>query len=169
MSDRITIEAGDFFTSQLSQNADVVLLANVVHIFSPARNLRLLGLLREFAAVGTRLLLVDFWTDDSHAQPVFAAIMAVVILAAAVRMLFSNKIEAQAIAISDPTRIIGGSAIGLATGLMGGLLGIGGGVFIVELAPHQAQPMADRARSIGFDVAVRTDLAGRDRALVARA
>lgn len=64
---------------------------------------------------------------------VFAAIMAVVILAAAVRMLFSNKIEAQAIAISDPTRIIGGSAIGLATGLMGGLLGIGGGVFIVPL------------------------------------
>lgn len=64
---------------------------------------------------------------------VFAAIMAVVILLAALRMLFSNKIEAQASAISDPTRIIGGSAIGLATGIMGGLLGIGGGVFIVPL------------------------------------
>jgi uncharacterized membrane protein YfcA len=66
-------------------------------------------------------------------RKVFAAIMAAVILVAAMRMLFSNKIEAQAIAISDPTRIIGGSAIGLATGLMGGLLGIGGGVFIVPL------------------------------------
>ena len=28
------------------------------------------------ARAGTRLLLVDFWTDDSHAEPVFAAIMA---------------------------------------------------------------------------------------------
>jgi uncharacterized membrane protein YfcA len=63
----------------------------------------------------------------------FAAIMAVVILLAALRMIFSSKVEARASAISDPARIIGGSAIGLATGLMGGLLGIGGGVFIVPL------------------------------------
>ena len=43
-----------------------------------------------------------------------------------------------------------------------------GGVFIVELAPHQAQPMAERARTLGFDTSVRSDLAGRERALVAR-
>jgi uncharacterized membrane protein YfcA len=64
---------------------------------------------------------------------VFAAIMAGVILVAALRMLFSNKVQVQASAISDSTRIVGGGAIGLATGLMGGLLGIGGGVFIVPL------------------------------------
>jgi uncharacterized membrane protein YfcA len=63
----------------------------------------------------------------------FAAILAVVILLAALRMMFSNKIEARAVAISATTRIIGGGAIGLATGLVGGLLGIGGGVFIVPL------------------------------------
>jgi uncharacterized membrane protein YfcA len=63
----------------------------------------------------------------------FAAIMSVVILVAALRMLFSGKTEAQANAISTRTRIIGGSAIGIAAGLMGGLLGIGGGVFIVPL------------------------------------
>jgi uncharacterized membrane protein YfcA len=63
----------------------------------------------------------------------FSAIMALVILLAAIRMLFSGKTEAQPSVISDRTRILGGSAIGLVTGLMGGLLGIGGGVFIVPL------------------------------------
>jgi uncharacterized protein len=63
----------------------------------------------------------------------FAAIMSVVILVAALRMLFSGKPEAQTSVISNQARMIGGSAIGLAAGLMGGLLGIGGGVFIVPL------------------------------------
>jgi hypothetical protein len=64
---------------------------------------------------------------------VFAAIMALVILVAALRMLFSGKVAAQATELSDRARIVGGGAIGLTTGLMGGLLGIGGGVFIVPL------------------------------------
>jgi uncharacterized protein len=63
----------------------------------------------------------------------FTAIMSVVILVAALRMLFSGKPEAQTSVISNQARMIGGSAIGLAAGLMGGLLGIGGGVFIVPL------------------------------------
>ena len=43
------------------------------------------------------------------------------------------------------------------------------GVLVCELAPHQADTVARMARSVGFaDVAVRTDLTGRDRALVAR-
>jgi uncharacterized protein len=63
----------------------------------------------------------------------FSAIMALVILLAALRMIFSGKIEAPSSVISNRSRILGGSAIGLFTGLMGGLLGIGGGVFIVPL------------------------------------
>jgi release factor glutamine methyltransferase len=42
------------------------------------------------------------------------------------------------------------------------------GVFIVELAPHQAASMAQRARALGYDTTIRSDLTGRDRALVAR-
>ena len=53
-----------------------MLLASVVHIFSPRRNRQLLGRLWELVPAGTRLLLVDFWTDEHHAQPPFAAIMA---------------------------------------------------------------------------------------------
>jgi release factor glutamine methyltransferase len=44
------------------------------------------------------------------------------------------------------------------------------GVVVVELAPHQAAAAADRARAMGYgEVRVRPDLAGRPRALVARA
>ena len=44
-----------------------------------------------------------------------------------------------------------------------------GGVLVLELAPHQAEEAAGLARSAGFtSVEVRPDLAGRNRALVAR-
>lgn len=44
-----------------------------------------------------------------------------------------------------------------------------GGALVLELAPHQAQPMAERARGRGYaGIAVHPDLAGRDRVLVAR-
>jgi release factor glutamine methyltransferase len=44
-----------------------------------------------------------------------------------------------------------------------------GGALVVELAPHQASHASECARAAGFvDVAVRPDLTGRDRVLVAR-
>jgi release factor glutamine methyltransferase len=43
------------------------------------------------------------------------------------------------------------------------------GSLVLELAPHQAAAIADRARSVGFvDVEVLADLTGRDRAVLAR-
>ena len=43
------------------------------------------------------------------------------------------------------------------------------GAVVVELAPHQSDAARERARQIGYDeVRVEPDLAGRDRALVAR-
>jgi len=45
-----------------------------------------------------------------------------------------------------------------------------GGALVLELAPHQAEAAIDAARAAGFiDVEIRADLAGRARALVARA
>ena len=64
---------------------------------------------------------------------VFTGILALVIFLAAMRMLFSKKIESEGMAVSSVRRIIGGSIIGVLIGLMAGLLGIGGGVFIVPL------------------------------------
>ncbi len=64
----------------------------------------------------------------------FSAILALVIILAAGRMLFSTKITATETApVNSARRIIGGGAVGLVIGVMAGLLGIGGGVFIVPL------------------------------------
>ena len=64
----------------------------------------------------------------------FTAVLAIVIILAAGRMIFSKKADTQN---GDPTsvtrRVIGGGFIGIIIGFMAGLLGIGGGVFIVPL------------------------------------
>ena len=64
---------------------------------------------------------------------IFTAILAGVIFLAALRMLFAGKIEAASEGVTTWRRVIGGGSIGLVIGYMAGLLGIGGGVFIVPL------------------------------------
>ena len=63
----------------------------------------------------------------------FTAILAVVILLAAVRMIFSKKVESEGKKIATAYKIMGGAVIGMVIGFVAGLLGIGGGVFIVPL------------------------------------
>jgi uncharacterized protein len=64
---------------------------------------------------------------------VFTGILALVVSLAAMRMLFPKKIESELISVGSARRIIGGVGIGAVIGIMAGLLGIGGGVFIVPL------------------------------------
>lgn len=64
---------------------------------------------------------------------VFVGILSVVIFLAAMRMLFSVKTDTGGASISHTCRIIGGGSIGVVIGVMAGLLGIGGGVFLVPL------------------------------------
>jgi uncharacterized membrane protein YfcA len=63
----------------------------------------------------------------------FSTIMATVIVLAAIRMLLSGPVESETEEIGIWKRSIGGGAVGLVIGFMAGLLGIGGGVFIVPL------------------------------------
>jgi len=75
-SGRVRFFAGDFLADPLPEGYDLVLLANVVHVLSPEQNATLLRRAADCAAAGARLLLVDFWTDPTHTEPVFAALMA---------------------------------------------------------------------------------------------
>ena len=73
---RINIVAGDLFEDAIPEDHDALILANVVHYFDPARNLELLRRIRERVLAGARVLLVDFWTNPQHTEPLFAALMA---------------------------------------------------------------------------------------------
>jgi SAM-dependent methyltransferase len=72
----IEIVAGDLFTSPLPTGHDLVLLANVVHYFTPSKNLELLRRIRGAMAPRARVLVVDFWMNATHSEPVFGALMA---------------------------------------------------------------------------------------------
>jgi SAM-dependent methyltransferase len=73
---RIAVVAGDLFKNPLPPDADAIIIANLVHLFAPARNRAMLARVRQQAAPGARLLLVDFWTDPSRTLPSPAALMA---------------------------------------------------------------------------------------------
>jgi hypothetical protein len=73
---RIEIVAGDLFEDPLPEGHDALILAHVVHYFDPARNLELLRSIRERVSAGARLLIVDFWTNPQHTEPLFAVLMA---------------------------------------------------------------------------------------------
>jgi hypothetical protein len=76
LATRLSVIDGDLFKDEIPGDHDVVIVANVVHMFSPDTNLTLLNRIRQAVSTGTRLLLIDFWTDPSHTQPIFAALMA---------------------------------------------------------------------------------------------
>ncbi len=63
----------------------------------------------------------------------FLIAMAVVLALAGVRMLMPPPTAAKRTEMPPSMKIIGGVGIGAAIGLVGGMLGIGGGVFIVPL------------------------------------
>jgi SAM-dependent methyltransferase len=77
ISNRITIVEGDFFTDPIPQDNDVIIIANVMHLLSPEHNLLvLLRRVRQELRNHATLLLVDFWTNSTHTEPLFAALMA---------------------------------------------------------------------------------------------
>jgi uncharacterized membrane protein YfcA len=63
----------------------------------------------------------------------FLMILAGVLALAGLRMLMSPSGDVAAVTVGASKKIIGGIGIGAAIGVMGGLLGIGGGVFVVPL------------------------------------
>jgi hypothetical protein len=55
---------------------DAVLLANIIHYFLPQQNTELARRVRTAVELGARLLVVDWWTDPTHTQPLPTALMA---------------------------------------------------------------------------------------------
>ena len=76
LAQNIMLAEGDFFQDTIPGNHDAVIVANVMHIFSPEHNRTLLARIRGAVENRTRLLLVDFWTDPTHTEPFMATMLA---------------------------------------------------------------------------------------------
>lgn len=74
--DRVDVVEGDFFIDPLPANHDVIIVANVLHLFLPEQNRLLLQNIRASVSTSTRVLIVDFLTDSTHTQPIGAALAA---------------------------------------------------------------------------------------------
>jgi hypothetical protein len=76
VADRVSIAAGNAMEDELPAGHDAVLLANLIHYFLPQQNTELARRLRTAVEPGARLLVVDWWTDPTHTQPLPTALMA---------------------------------------------------------------------------------------------
>jgi SAM-dependent methyltransferase len=76
VADRVSVTAGNAMENHLPAGHDVVLLANIVHYFAPDQNVELMERVRASVEPGARLVLVDWWTDPTHTQPLPTALMA---------------------------------------------------------------------------------------------
>jgi uncharacterized membrane protein YfcA len=90
----------------------------------------------------------------------FTGILALVIFLAAMLMLFSKKNETEGMPVGSTRRIIGGGGIGVAIGLMAGLLGIGGGVFIVPLLIYVLKVPTKTAAATSIFIVVFSSFSG---------
>ncbi len=91
---------------------------------------------------------------------VFSGILALVIFLAAMRMIFSGKTGEKPVPTGVKGRVIGGAAIGIAVGVMAGLLGIGGGVFIVPLLIYVLKMPAKSAAATSIFIVVFSSFSG---------
>jgi phospholipid N-methyltransferase len=76
LAGQIRVVEGDFFNDPIPDGHDAVILANVVHVLPPERNLELFRRIRQRVPAGACLLMVDLWMDPTHTQPLFGALMA---------------------------------------------------------------------------------------------
>ena len=91
---------------------------------------------------------------------IFSGIMIIVLFLAAIRMFSKADPPKDKVQIGLRGRIIGGGAIGIAVGLMGGLLGIGGGVFIVPLLIFGLKMPARTAAATSIFIVVFSSFSG---------
>ncbi len=78
MQERITLLPGDAFSMPFAENSfDFILLSNVVHSYSPAKNLELIHHCRRVLAPEGRICIKDFILDPQRTSPQEAALFAV--------------------------------------------------------------------------------------------
>ncbi len=73
LSNRISTVVGDFHTDDIGEGFDVVYISNIIHMMDSERTLALFNKSRRALVPGGRLLLKDFYLEDSQTEPAFCA------------------------------------------------------------------------------------------------
>ncbi len=69
LADRVTVQAGDFHSDELGTGYDVVYISNIIHMMDARETGRLLGKAHAALVAGGRLVLKDFFLEDSRLEP----------------------------------------------------------------------------------------------------
>ena len=77
MQDRVTVRAGDFHSDDLGEGFDVVYISNIIHSLAPEQTLALLQKSYRALVDGGRVLVKDFFLEDSRSAPSWAALFSV--------------------------------------------------------------------------------------------
>jgi len=77
LSQRVSVQAGDAFKDDLGGPYDIVLLSNIVHVYSEEENRRLVARGAQALAPGGRICIKDFILDPRRTGPTKASLFAV--------------------------------------------------------------------------------------------
>jgi SAM-dependent methyltransferase len=74
MEKRLRVRAGSIFTADLGSGYDAVLVSNVIHVFDAKENRILLKRVRDALRPGGKVLIVEFFLDDTRTRPAKASL-----------------------------------------------------------------------------------------------
>ena len=75
MEERVTVQAGNCLEEGFGENAyDAVLVSNVLHIYNPANNVKILKKCWNALKPGGQVIIHEFVLDDAKTRPQFAAL-----------------------------------------------------------------------------------------------
>jgi predicted O-methyltransferase YrrM len=73
LEDRVTTRVGDFLTDDCGQGFDVVYISNIIHMLSRDQTRQMLTKTAQALVPGGRVLVKDFFLDDSRTSPAWTA------------------------------------------------------------------------------------------------
>jgi cyclopropane fatty-acyl-phospholipid synthase-like methyltransferase len=77
LENRLRARAGSIFKAALGTGFDVVLVSNVIHVFSEQENRTILKRVRDALRPGGKVFIVEFFLDDSLTKPAKASVFSV--------------------------------------------------------------------------------------------
>jgi cyclopropane fatty-acyl-phospholipid synthase-like methyltransferase len=73
LDDRVTTQVGDFHTDDYGKGFDVVYISNIIHMLSPDQTRHMLTKAGQALVSGGRVLVKDFFLDDTRTAPAWTA------------------------------------------------------------------------------------------------